>query len=215
VSSFDPNPFLAQAPPEEVTLKNAGALARDRVQVREAMMDIHHAVVARSPEALEAAFKVIHAPSRVRQPPEHQFLTPKFLSQLFDPAKDNVLADARNIAGRLDDEKKKGAHPTHNLFLLVASSRKINFFFLAEILETVNNIERLRKELEAAARYAIEHPDDPQAQQRVLDLMKQTDAEFDKLDKVIIYFLFYFFSLKMTSCSGSNITLNRSWSMRL
>lgn len=46
----------------------------------------------------------------------------------------------------------------------------------------------MRRELEAAAKYAIEHPESAEAQQRLLNLMKETDAEFDKLDRVIIIF---------------------------
>ena len=116
------------------------ALAKDRIRVREALMDIQTAVANQSPEGLAAAYKI------------------------FNPAADNILANARAIANSLQNPQRK-----------------------AEILATVANIEKLRKDLAAAAKYALEHPDDAAAQQRFLDLLKATDAEFDKLDRVCTF----------------------------
>jgi len=128
---------IKQVPPEDKA-NMVSNLAKDRIRLREAMVDIQNAVINQSPEGLAAAYKI------------------------FDPAADNILANARAIANSLQNPQRK-----------------------AEILQTISNIEKMRKDLAAAAKYALEHPEDAAAQQRFLDLLRATEAEFDKLDRQI------------------------------
>jgi len=55
----------------------------------------------------------------------------------------------------------------------------------AQVNEIIARIGNLRPKLAEAARFALQNPHDADAQQRLLDLMKDLDAEFAALEKVM------------------------------